>query len=134
MTELAYVPVLETGFCGFNSHLGHQTFNKGETYDNIVLRYRIGIINDFKATTTVVDFQKWGIMTQLDAFEIGGQHRGYQESADAIWIFLNFKKVAVVKSKAEAIGILNKLIQGCPSESKSDFEEYKEILFRNMRD
>lgn len=110
------------------------TITKEVTYDNVVLRYRIGIINDFKATTTVVDFQKWGIMTQLDAFEIGGQHRGYQNREDTIWIFLNFKKVAVVKSKSEAVGVLNKLIQDCPPESKSDFEEYKEILFRYMRE
>ena len=117
----------------FESDLADQIY-KGETYDHIVLRHRIGIINDFKEKTTVLDFQKYGQMEILDAFEIGGQHRGYQVPEDAIHIFLNFKKVAVVKSKAEAVNILNKLIQQCPAESKSDFDEYEEILFRNMRD
>lgn len=102
-------------------------------FNNIVLRYRIGIINDFKATTTVVDYQKWGIMTQLDAFEVGGQHRGYQESADGIWIFLNFERVAMVKSKTEAVSILNKLVQNCPREFLSDLEKEKEILFKHVR-
>jgi hypothetical protein len=32
------------------------------------------------------------------------------------------------------VSILNKLIENCPKESKSDFEEYKEILFRHVRD
>jgi len=73
-------------------------------------------------------------MQILDAFEIGGQHRGYQVKDDAIHIFLNFKKVAVVKSRSEAVSALKKLILNCPPESKSDFEEYKEILFRQMRD
>ena len=90
------------------------------------------MINDFKETTTVVDFQKWGIMTSLQAFEIGEPHRGYQLKEDAIHIFLNFEKVAVVKSKSEAVSILNRLIQNCPKESLSDFEEYKEILFKHM--
>jgi hypothetical protein len=69
-------------------------------------------------------------MEIVDAFEIGGIHRGYQVRDDAIHIFLNFKKVAVVKSKAEAVGILNKLIRSCPPEALSALEEFKEILFR----
>lgn len=134
MTELVYVLVLETRFWEFESPPGHQTFNKGETYDNIVLRYRIGIINDFKETTTVVDFQKYGIVEILDAFQVGGQHRGYQVKEDAIHIFLNFKKVAVVKSRSEAVSTIRKLIQGCPAEAKSTFDEYEEILFRDVRE
>ena len=73
-------------------------------------------------------------MEIVDAFEVGGQHRGYQLKEDSIWIFLNFHKVAEVKSKAEAIGILRKLIANCPPEAKSTFVEFEEILFRNMRD
>ncbi len=90
------------------------------------------MINDFKNTTTVVDFQKYGIMQILDAWEVGSAHRGYQVASDAIHIFLNFEKVAVVKSRSEAISVLKKLVENCPKESKSDFEEYKEILFRHV--
>jgi hypothetical protein len=98
------------------------------------VKYRIGILNDFKDTKTVVDFQKYGQMEVVGAFEIGGQHRGYQLKEDSIWIFLNYQKVAEVKSKAEAIGILRKLIKDCPPEAKSTFAEFEEILFRRMRD
>lgn len=98
------------------------------------MRYRVGVINDFHETTTVVDFQKYGQMQILDAFRVGGQHRGYQVKEDAIHIFLNFKKVATVKSRSEAVSILTKLIASCPKESLSDFEEFKEILFRDMRE
>lgn len=98
------------------------------------MRYRIGIINDFKETTTVVDFQKYGIVEILDVFQVGGQHRGYQVKEDAIHIFLNFKKVAVVKSRSEAVSTIRKLIQDCPSEAKSTFEEHEEILFRDVRE
>ena len=98
------------------------------------MKYRICVINDFKNTTTVVDYQKYGIMQSLQAWEVGGIHRGFQLKEDAIWIFCNFQKVAVVRSRSEAVSVLNKLIANCPTESKSDFEEYKEILFRNMRD
>jgi len=73
-------------------------------------------------------------MQILDAWEVGNNHRGYQVASDAIHIFLNFQKVAVVKSKSEAVSVLNKLIENCPAESKSDFAEYKEILFKYMRD
>ena len=99
------------------------------------MKYRIGIINDFKDTTTVVDYQKYGIMQSLQAWEVGGNnHRGYQLKEDAIWIFCNFQKVAVVKSRSEAVSVLNKLIANCPQEAKKDFEEYKEILYKHVRD
>ena len=98
------------------------------------MKYRIGILNDFKETKTVVEYQKYGPMEIVDAFEIGGQHRGYQLKEDSIWIFLNYQKVAEVKSRAEAVGILRKLIVNCPPEAKSTFAEFEELLFKYMRD
>lgn len=70
-------------------------------------------------------------MISLDAFQIGGKHKGYQIQKDAIHIFLNFKKIAEVKSKSEAIEILSKLIQDCPVEYQKDMANFKEILFRD---
>ena len=81
-----------------------------------------------------MDFQKYGQMEVVGAFEIGEKHRGYQLKEDSIWIFLNYQKVAEVKSKTEAIRILRKLIVDCPPEAKSTFAEFEELLFRNMRD
>ena len=71
-------------------------------------------------------------MQILEAWEISNNHKGYQVREDAIHIFLNFKKVAVIRSRGEATSFLNKLIDNCPFECKKDFEEYKEILFRHI--
>lgn len=72
-------------------------------------------------------------MLRTEAFQVGGPTRDYQLREDSIHIFLNFQKVAEVKSKAEAVSILTRLVEGCPRESLSDFEEFKELLFRNVR-
>lgn len=92
------------------------------------------MINDYKETHSVVDCQKWGTMRILDTWETSAEHRGYQLKEDAIHIFLNFKKIAVARSRSEAVSIVRRLVEECPSEFQSDFDEYSEILFRSMRD
>ena len=79
-----------------------------------------------------MDFQKWGLTEILGAGETQSPHKGYQESKDGIYIFLNFDQVAVVKSKAEAVSILNRLVLQAPVEAKKELEEYKEYLFRSL--
>ena len=69
---------------------------------------------------------------RTDAFEVGGQHRGYQVKEDAIHIFLNFEKIAEVKTKSEAVSTINKLVQCCPSEFKKDLEGLKDILYARL--
>lgn len=79
-----------------------------------------------------MDFQKWGITEILGAGETKLPHKGYQESKDGIYIFLNFNQVAVVKSKAEAIAVLNRLVLQAPDEAKKELEEYGEYLYRSL--
>lgn len=122
---------LEAKGCQFESDHGYH-LNIGETYDNVVLRYRVAVINDFKAVTAVVDLQKWGPIEQVSAWQVVQPHRSYQDSSDAIHIFLNFAKIATTKNKSEAIQILNDLARRVPKELNKDMLEYKEILSRSF--
>jgi len=101
-------------------------------FDSIFLRYRVGIINDFKEVYAYVDYQKLGDTTITAACEVKGKHKGYQDKDDAIHIFLNFNKVGVMKTKSEAVSLLNKLVEECPKFGKKDLEEFKEYLFRGL--
>jgi hypothetical protein len=89
----------------------------------------LAVRNDFKNTYAYLNFFKSGEHEDFVACATGGEHKGYQEKDDVIGIFVNFNEVALVKSKAEARKILDKLIKDCPKEAKSNFEQYKQTLF-----
>lgn len=79
-----------------------------------------------------VDFQKWGITEILGAGETSHPVKGYQQSSDGIYIFLNFDQIAVVKSKAEAVSIIKRLVLQAPDEARKELEEYGEYLLRSL--
>ena len=108
-------------------------FLKERLYDKLLrIWYRVCVINDFTETRSFISFFKSGEHEDFVACEVGGEHKGYQEKDDGIHIFLNFNKIALVKSKAEAKKILDKLYKECPKEAKKDYEQYKDILYKSL--
>ena len=95
---------------------------------NNSIRYRIGIINDFKSVFAYVDYKKFGIVEILDACAITTEHRGYNITKDSIGVFLNYKLVGETKSKAEALKMVEALIEKAPLEAKRDLTEQKYYL------
>lgn len=55
------------------------------------------------------------------------------ETARCIGIYLNYKCIGIVESKAGARVLVEKLIAECPSEAKKDYEAYKDTLFKVLR-
>lgn len=93
------------------------------------MRYRIGIINDFKNNHSFVDYRKIGIDKTLELWDgciAGGSHRGFQLASDRIWIFLNFEQVGNTVSREEARGIIRKLLDDAPVDL-SDLAFYLEV-------
>lgn len=78
------------------------------------MRYRIGVLNDFKNSHTVIDYQEFGVLKVWDAWNTSGEHRGYQVAEDNIYVFLNFKQVMKTKSYEEANGMINRLLREAP--------------------
>jgi hypothetical protein len=90
------------------------------------------VVNDYKNTYAFLNFFQGGEMMDFVACEVSGP-KDHQEADDVIGIHVNYKPIALVKSKAEAIKILDKLLTECPKECKKDFEAYKEILYKSLR-
>ena len=93
------------------------------------MQYRIGLINDFKNTYSFVDYREIGIEKVLklwDACTVGGAHRGYQLAEDNLWIFLNFEKVLVTKSREEARAKIRELLDNAPVDL-TDLAFYLEV-------
>lgn len=101
-------------------------------YDNVLVRYRVGVINDFNNTRSFMDYQQFGIMYCFAACSVGTEHRGYQVKDDAIYVFLNFKKVGIFKSRSEALALVQKLIDDCPKQCKKDFITYGDTITKNL--
>jgi hypothetical protein len=93
--------------------------------ENNFSRYRIGVINDFRDSFSFIEWKSYGDgkMQHWDACTVKGEHRGYQESTDAIHVFLNFKKVGEFKDTASAEALLRKLLREAPVDL-SEFESY----------
>jgi hypothetical protein len=96
-------------------------------------RFRVAINNNFRKRYAYLDFKKLGIVTDFVAFagDSSGPNEG--EPTASIGIYENYKTVAIVNSKADAIKELDKLIAKCPGEAKKDYEQYKEILYRSLK-
>lgn len=97
--------------------------------DNGYTRYRIGVINDFRNETGFVDYQEYmhGEVKHWNASRCGIATE-HQKSDDAIHIFLNFKKLYVVKSNAEAESKITELLRNAPI----DLSDYKRYLIREL--
>jgi hypothetical protein len=96
-------------------------------------RYRVAINNNFKKFYGYLDFKRFGVVTDFVAYSGNSSGPNEGETNDCIGIYLNYKTVAVVKSKAEAIKILEQLVSECPAEGKKDYEQYKNLLFGSLK-
>lgn len=96
-------------------------------------RYRVAINNNFKKCYAYLDFKKFGVVTDFVAFCGNSSGLNEGESLNEIGIYLNYKLIALSKTKNDAIEVLEKLVNECPNEAKKDYENYKELLFRSLR-
>jgi hypothetical protein len=78
------------------------------------MRYRIGVINDFKNTYAFIDYQNYGTLHIWDGCATSGVHKGYQLADDHIYIFLNFKQIKKTKSYSEAEETIIHLLREAP--------------------
>ena len=92
------------------------------------------MINDFKGTTSVIQVRKhidpsnnkWIMIT--DAWCVGKEYKGYQESKDSIGLFVNYEMVFETKIKEEAYSRMLNLLKNIPAELKKEFEEFEHYL------
>lgn len=88
------------------------------------LRYRIGVINDFRNSYSFVDYQQWGDKVKVwDASRTSSAHRGYALPDDSISVFLNFKKLQEFKTTEGANQLVRKLLSEAPV-SLTEFQDY----------
>lgn len=72
----------------------------------------------------MIDYQQWGDQVKLwSAFKITQERKPYQESSDAIHVFLNFKLIGKFKTKQDAQRLIKKLIEESPA-SLDDLQDY----------
>lgn len=96
-------------------------------------RYRIAVNNNFRGLYAYLDFKQFGIVTDFVAFSGTSSGPNEGESPQSIGIYLNYKCIGIVKSKAGARVLLEKLILEAPVEARKDFEDYKDKLFKVLR-
>lgn len=96
-------------------------------------RYRIAINNNFRSAYAFLDYKKFGVVTDFTAFAGNSSGPNEGETKNSIGLYRNFQCVAVVRSKQDAVSVLEKLIAECPVEGKRDYEQYKEVLFRSLK-
>lgn len=102
-------------------------------YDQLLrLRYRVAVDNEFQNSFAYLDFKKFGDIEDFEALEVKGETKR-QDPTDAIGIYLNFKQVALVKNKAEALKVVEKLIREAPPAAQKDFLNYSEILIKRLK-
>jgi hypothetical protein len=96
-----------------------------------LIRYRIGVINDFRNATSFIDCKCFKEeLTVLDCSYVKSEHRGFAVSQDEIVVFLNFRIVGRFKSKQEARRLILKLIEDAPI----DISECREYLLKDIGD
>lgn len=95
-------------------------------------RYRVAINNNFRKEYAYLDFKKFGVVTDFVAFAGNSSGPNDGETTECIGIYRNYQTIAIVKTKSEAIVILEKLVNECPNEGKKDYEQNKGILFRSL--
>lgn len=78
------------------------------------MRYRIGIINDFKNSTSFIDYRVYGSLQIWDACNSSGENGSFCKSSDSIKLFLNFKPIGEFKTSQEVEIIIKRLIEESP--------------------
>jgi uncharacterized protein with von Willebrand factor type A (vWA) domain len=73
------------------------------------------------------------VVTDFVAFAGDSSGPNDGETSQSIGLYKNYKTVAIVNSKADAVKELDKLIEECPGEAKKDYEQYKELLYRSLK-
>lgn len=92
----------------------------------MILRYRIGVIDDFRNEFSFVDYAQYPSgMKRWDASTSRGVMEK-QSPTDSITVFLNFKKIEETKERIKANIILQELLEKAPI----DLSEYKEYLIK----
>jgi hypothetical protein len=92
----------------------------------------VAVDNDFQNAYSYCDFKKFGPVEDFEACAVSGPKESRQNPTDGIGIYLNYKQVAFVKSRAEALNILEKLISDCPAAARTDFERYRSVLLKSL--
>lgn len=93
------------------------------------IRYRVGILNDFKNSHAFIDYKKYGVLEILDV-SISSSVVEYQKPEDEIVIFLNFNIVDRFKEKTQAINLVKKLLNQAPAEAMRDFNQYGDEILK----
>lgn len=96
-------------------------------------RYRIAINNNIKKTYSYLDFKRFGVVTVFNAFSGVSSGPNKHEELDEICIYFNYQFVCVTKIKKEALRVIERLIVNCPNEAQKDYENYKHLLFRDLK-
>lgn len=92
------------------------------------------MINDFKEVTAVVWVKKLPEAVIIDAWSVGGEHKGYQDADDSIGIFINYKMVFETKIKEEATRYIQKLVEQSPTELREHLVEFQHYLLEAVDD
>ncbi len=71
--------------------------------------YRIGVIDDIRGTTSVIQMKQFGEMKVFDAWQITSNDVG-----EEIHVFLNFKKLAQFRSRSSAKNKIMELVNKAP--------------------
>lgn len=95
----------------------------GERVENFI-RYRIGVINDFRGEFSSIEYLEWQKdVFKWAAFKVGSPPK-YQEPSSHIHVFLNYQLVGKFKSNQEAQHCINQLLKKAPA----DFSEFSNYL------
>lgn len=95
-------------------------------------RYRVAVNNNFRKLYAYLDFKQFGPVSDFVAFAGTSSGPNEGESLQSIGIYLNYKLVAVVKSKVGARVLIEKLVSECPPEARKDYEAYKGTLLKSL--
>ena len=81
-----------------------------------MIRYRIGIINDFDNSHSYITYTDYGTMQVWGGSRTATAHRGYQLATDTIGVFLNFALLGEYIDKERARAHVNELLRSAPSD------------------
>ena len=88
--------------------------------------YRIGVINDFRGSTAVIEYKQFGIMKSLQSWICSSKNFPHKKS---IGVFLNYQQILDTHSKDEAWGLVQKLISEAPTDLSEESHYLKTAIF-----
>jgi hypothetical protein len=95
-------------------------------------RYRVAVNNNFKQLYAYLDYKQFGVVSDFVAFSGNSSGPNEGETLQCIGVYLNYKCAGILKSKAEALALIEKLISLAPLEARKDYEAYKGILLNTL--